>query len=216
MWIFLGIVLFILLLITIILLLPVSFIIKSDPNGEFIILYKILFKTFGEDPNPNQPIVKVLKDISGIKRLDKKEFKQSTKNGELFSTLREDLNLIIDILKKLLELLKNCKIKSMKIDIICAEEDAAKTAIAYGTCYAVISPLINLVHNSMKIRKKAQKINIQVDYHRQEPYFNLDIILVTPLFRVVGALLKLAYEEAKRISESGDKKTKTINSKNHR
>lgn len=201
MWIFLGIVLFILLLIIIILLLPISFIIKTEPNGKLKILFKILFKTFGEDPNPNQPIIKTLKDIFGINKLDKKEFNKSTKKDELFSTLRNKFNLIINILKKLIELLKKCKIKTMKIDIICAEEDAAKTAISYGTCYAIISPLINFVNNSIKIRKKAQKINIQVDYHRQEPYFNINIVVVIPLFRLAIALIKLAYEESKRISK---------------
>ena len=88
MWIFLGIIFFILLLITIILLLPVSFIIKTDQDGDFVVLYKILFKTFGENPNPDKPIVKALKNISGVTRLDKDKIKESSKKGELLTTLR--------------------------------------------------------------------------------------------------------------------------------
>ena len=47
MWIFLGIIAFIILLITVILLLPVYVIIKTDETGEVIFRYKILFKTYG-------------------------------------------------------------------------------------------------------------------------------------------------------------------------
>ena len=57
MWIFLGILLFIATLITVILLLPVYIIIKSDENGELVLLYKFVGKTFGEEPDPKNPIV---------------------------------------------------------------------------------------------------------------------------------------------------------------
>lgn len=202
MWIFLGIIFFILLLITIILLLPVSFIIKTDQDGDFVVLYKILFKTFGENPNPDKPIVKALKNISGVTRLDKDKIKESSKKGELLTTLRENFSLIIGLLKKLLGLLKKCKVKVLKIDIICAEEDAAKTAISYGLCYAVISPILNLIHSSMKVKKSGEKITIKSDFDSQKSSFKFETVLVSRVFRIVAALLSLIFEEAKRIAES--------------
>ena len=69
MWIFLGILAFIIILIIAILLLPVYVILRSDENGEVYLRYKILFKTFGEDPDPNNPIIKTLLDASGISEL---------------------------------------------------------------------------------------------------------------------------------------------------
>ena len=76
MWIFLGIVAFLALLITVILLLPVYVIIKTDKNGELIFRYKFLNKIYGEDPDPNNPVVKTLKKASGVSRLEKDKLKE--------------------------------------------------------------------------------------------------------------------------------------------
>ncbi|MBR2447526.1 MAG: hypothetical protein IKB29_00930, partial [Clostridia bacterium] len=75
MWIFLSVLLFLILLITVILLLPISVIIKTDQNDELILRYRFLFKTYGEDPDPNNPIIKTLKEASGISRLEKENLK---------------------------------------------------------------------------------------------------------------------------------------------
>lgn len=203
MWIFLGIIGFILLLITIILLLPITVIIKTDRDGELVLLYKILFKTFGENPDPNQPIVKALKEISGVERLKKPTI---SKEKEFVSILRDDISLIIGLLKRLLELLKQCRVKVLKIDIVCAEEDAASTAINYGICYAVISPLLNLLHGSMKVRKRGEQINIRPDFSSNSGSFDFKAVLVIPVFRVVAAIWNLAFDEARRINDSRAKK----------
>ena len=200
-WIFLGIVAFIAALITAILLSPFTFIIRTDKDGELQLLYKILFKTFGENPNPNQPIVKALKSISGVSRLEKGNLKKSTENGELLTTLRDDLSLIIGILKELLSVLKRCTLKTLHIDVVCGGEDAADVAMNYGVCYAVISPLVNLVHNTMKVRSRGERINITTDFDSQEGSFRFEAILVTSVFRIVAALFKLAFDEAKRLAE---------------
>ncbi len=207
MWIFLSIISFIIILITIILLLPFSFILKTDENGDFVLLYKFLFKTFGENPNPNQPIVKALKEVSGVTRLDTQKLKESSKKGELLSTLRENLSLILKLLKELLKVLKNCTVKVLKIDIVCAEDNAADTAMSYGLCYAVISPFLNIVHNTMKVRKKGEKININADFEGKNESFKFEAVLVTQVYKLLIALFKLAQDEAKRISAEEAKKT---------
>lgn len=213
MWIFLGIIGFIVLLITVILLLPVTVFINTDQNGELVILYKILFKTFGENPDPNQPIVKALKDISGVTRLDRENLKKSSKNGELLVTLRDNLSLIVGLFKRLLELLGTCTVKVLKIDIVCAEGDAAKTAINYGVCYAIIAPLINLIHGSMRVKKRGEKININSDFEKAEGSFEFEIVLVTRVFRVIAALFRLAFDEAKRVAEAEQTKLLKENQK---
>lgn len=202
MWIVLGIIGFILLLITVTLLLPVTVFINTDQNGELVILYKILFKTFGENPDPNQPIVKALKDISGVTRLDKQNLKKSSENGELLVTLKDNLSLIVGLFKRLFELLGTCTVRVLKINIVCAEGDAAKTAINYGICYAIISPLINLIHGCMNVKRKGEQININTDFEAAEGSFSFEIILVTRVFRVIAALFRLAFDEAKRVADA--------------
>ena len=66
MWIALGIVGFLAALITVILILPVKVIIKSDGNDELYLRYKFLGKTYGEDPDPNDPIILMLKKAGGV------------------------------------------------------------------------------------------------------------------------------------------------------
>ena len=199
MWIFLGIILFILLLITIILLLPFSFIIKTDEDGDLTILYKILNKTFGENPDPNQPIIKALKNISGVTRLDVKNVKKGTRENGLLAVIRENLSLIIKLISELLKIFKSCTVKVLKIDIVCAEENAADTAISYGVCYAIVSPLLNLVHNKMKVRKKGESVNISADFNSKNDSFKLELILVTRVYKLIIALFRLVKDETQRI-----------------
>ena len=206
MWILLGIILFILFLVTVILLLPVSVIIKANEKGEFKILYKLLFKTFGEKPDPNNPIVKTLKEVAGVTRLDKEKLKQSVKEKGFLKTLNESAALILELIKKAFNLLKKCKLKDLKIDVICAEEDAAKTAIAYGRAYAIISPVLNFVNGVMKVRKKGQKINITPDFNGGEPSFSLEIVLTVSVFRVLIVFLQLMADEKKRKEQETVKK----------
>ena len=77
MWIALGIVGGLAALITVILLLPVKVIIRNDEQNELILRYKFLFKTYGEDPDPNDPIIKALKEASGVNRFQKRELKET-------------------------------------------------------------------------------------------------------------------------------------------
>ena len=71
MWIALGIIGFLAALITVILLLPVKVIIKNNENNELILRYKFLWKTFGERLDPNDPIIRTLKSLSGYERLER-------------------------------------------------------------------------------------------------------------------------------------------------
>lgn len=201
MWIFLGIIAFIILLITVILLLPVYVIIKTDETGEVIFRYKILFKTYGENPNPDNPIVKTLVKTSGLERLRKEQFKESAMRGTVLDALGENVSLIVGLLKYLLGLLKRCKVKVLKLNVICAEGDAAETAIYYGQSCALVYPLVSFIHASLKVRKKGEKVAIICDYDGQESYYELETILVVRVFRVLGAVLRAGIDEAKRMAQ---------------
>ena len=201
MWIFLGIIAFIILLITVILLLPVYVIIKTDETGEVIFRYKILFKTYGENPNPDNPIVKALVKTSGLERLRKEQFKESAMRGTVLDALGENVSLIVGLLKHLLGLLKRCKVKVLKLNVICAEGDAAETAIYYGQSCALVYPLVSFIHASLKVRKKGEKVAIICDYDGQESYYELETILVVRVFRVLDAVLRAGIDEAKRMAQ---------------
>ena len=79
--------------------------------------------------------------------------------------------------------------------------------MSYGLCYAVISPFLNIVHNTMKVRKKGEKININADFEGKNESFKFEAVLVTQVYKLLIALFKLAQDEAKRISAEEAKKT---------
>ncbi len=199
-WILLAILLLVVALITVILLLPFSFIITTDEKGELLLLFKFLNKTFGQNPDPNQPIIKTLKELSGINRLDTKNIKPGSKKGDFLNSLREYMSLVLKLLKELFKVIKGCKVKQLNIDIVCAEDDAAETAITYGVCCAVISPVIGLIHNTMKVNEKNEQVNISANFDNQNSSLNFKIILVTRVYKLLAALIRLIIDETKRIS----------------
>lgn len=198
MWIFLSVLGVLALVITVILLLPVYIIIKIDENGELILRYKILHKTFGENPDPNNPILKTLKKASGISRLEKKNLQSSAESKGLSSTVSQTLRIVSDLLKEVVNLLKYCYAKKFYIKVVCAEEDAADTAISYGKCCAVVYPVAGLLSSIMKIRKRSQKIDISCDYTGGKDEFCLDFLISVRLYRVLAAFFRIAFKEAKR------------------
>ncbi len=207
MWIFLGILLFLIILITAILLLPIYVTIKTDENGELYFRYKILNKTFGENPDPNDPILKALKSASGISRLEKDSLKTNIEKTSLLKTVKESFSLIVDLLKELVGLLKYCKAKVFKLNIVCANTDAAEAAIDYGQCCAVVSPVLGYLSSLIDIRPSSKDITILCDYSSDNSSFYFETILIVRLCRVLAALFRAIIAEAKRIAKKRNAST---------
>jgi len=198
MWIALAIIAFLALLITVILMLPVDVIIKNDENNELILRYKLLGKVYGENPNPNDPIVKALKRASGIHRLDKKELKKSAETQPLKETVSESLSLIWDLLKELAGLLKYCTAKKFHIQIHCTGDDPADNAFLCGKYFAVSYGLLHTLRSIIRIPKRSCIIQIDSGDLTEKEIFRYDVLLRVRLNRVLAAFWRLAYTEAKR------------------
>ncbi len=215
MWIFFGIIAFIAILITAILLLPVYVIIKTDKDGELVLLYKILFKTFGENPDPNNPIIKVLKESSGISQIEGKNLKKSVKESGIVNTLSDVLNILTSLLKELVLLLKYCTLKKFELKIVCSEKDAAKTAISYGQCCSLIYPFLGLIHSIVKrTNKRGQKIDISCDYNNAPEVLSYDILVSVKLCHVLVAFIRILIKEAKRTLQNQEENEETATQKN--
>ncbi len=198
MWIFLSVISLIAAIIIALLLSPVLVIIKTDENDELIIRYKLLNKLYGENPDPKSPVVRALKKTSGISRLEKSQIKTNLENTGVYDTLKDSIDLILDLLKKIVELLKKCTAKTFKLKIVCAEGDAAETAISYGKSCALVYPLLGFVDSFLNIRKRGADISIDCDYEKKQGSIELEIVLSIPLYRVLGAFIKVVYKEALR------------------
>ncbi len=198
MWIFLGILLFLAFLITAILCLPIYVIIKSDAEDSFYFRYKFLGKTYGENPNPNNPIVKSLKTASGLSRLEKDAIKKDIQDNNLLKTLKEDFVLVVDLLKEVLWLVKHCRAKVFRLKIVCSDDDPAEASIKYGACCIAVYPILDYLFSYIRMRPSTKKIDISCDFEGGNSMFAFETVLVLRVYQVLGALFRTAMAEVKR------------------
>lgn len=198
MWIALIVLAAIAALIAVIWSLPVRVLIYNDDRNDLNLRYKFLFKTFGEDPNPDDPIVKMLKTISGVDRLKKNTIKESIQSDGLQNAVTESYGIVIDLLREILSLLRYGTITRLHVKIRCTGEDASRAAIHYGQCCAATSALLNVLHGLVKVRKRGRRIDVGCDYFSNKPVFRYDIVLNLRFGRVLSGFWRVAMAEVKR------------------
>ncbi len=198
MWIAFGIIGGIAMLILAISLLPVKVIIKNDRQNNLILRYRFLFKTYGEDPDPNDPVIKMLKTATGADRLELETVQKSLQEGGLKKTVTQSYAVLIDLLKELVVLLRLCTVRRLHVNILCTGSEPDEAAIHYGECCAATSTLLGAMQNFLKLRKRNCKINIGCDFGDADPVFRYDVLLVVRFGRVLASFWRVAMAEAKR------------------
>ncbi len=199
MWIFLIILFFIAILITAALMLPVYIIVRNDENNKLILRYKILFKTFGQESNPDNPIALLFKKSSGISQIQTQKIKTSIKKSGLFSTLSSTYNILISLLREIVKLLKHCTVEKLCLDIVCTGADAAEAAINYGKCSSLTYPFLGMVDVLMKIKRNKESVNISCDPLCSAQRFDYNIVISVRIFRLLAAFIRIAFKEARRL-----------------
>ncbi len=207
MWIALTIIGFLATLITVILLLPVKILIRNDENGELMLRYKFLFKTYGEDPDPNAPLIKILKTAVGADRLSGKSVQESIRKDGLKRTVKDTYRLLINLLKEIVELLQYGTITRLHVEIRCTGDGADEAAIQYGQYCTATYGLLNALRSFLKVRKQGCKIDISCDFLGEESVFNYDVVLAIRFGRVLAGFWKVALAEARRMgTQKGDQR----------
>ena len=199
MWIALGIIGFLAALITVILLLPVKVIIKNDEQEPLILRYRFLFKTYGEDPDPNNPIVKALKTASGVDRLSKETLQESVRSGGLQKSITETFAVLKGLAKELWNLLKLCKVTKLYVAICCAGDDVDQAAIRYGACCTATYSFVNLLRSYFRVRERGCKVDITCDPFGEKTSFRYEVVLVVRVKQVLAGLWRTAMAEAERM-----------------
>ncbi len=208
MWIALGIVGGLAALITVILLLPVKIIIKNDENDPLILRYKFLFKTYGEDPDPNDPIIKALKTASGIDRLEKRVLQENDRVVGVVKAVKESYSMLADLLKELWNLLRFCRVTKLMIKIRCTGDGADQVAIRYGEYCTATYSLLNVLRGFMKVRKRGCKIDIGCDFEGETSLFRYDVLLKTNVSHVLAALWRTVMAETNRMQAQKNSQAK--------
>lgn len=191
-------------------------------DGEFHCRIKFLFFTYrikdkdeGKNKQKNGKKKKKKKKSSKPKPEPGKAFKIDINNIERFLEIFKE---IWEKTSSLIEKIRNgVLIDNFILDLTVAGDDAAKTAITYGTACAVIYPVEALLEDFVRVRKK--KLNIKADFNTVESslgfYVSAGIRLGRALsIGIIGTIRVLVILSKKMKRTKGDlKNERTSNTK---
>lgn len=199
-WIIFGCVLgLVALIILIILFLPVFMRIENISGKEANLYFKILWFKFGEEKNPDSKIVKAAEKVVGLSKFrDLESIQKTVSEGSLSESITEFSSVIISLFKHLLGLLKNCTVNRIYLKAQNGGEDAAEAAIGYGSVCAVVYTLVGYIEGVAKVKKNAIKLDLSCDYTKSDSEFYYDILVSVRVYKVIGALFKIAKEKIER------------------
>lgn len=183
--------------IVLILLLPLSVEVKFD--GDFLFKVKFAgFKVYPLDKKTKKPKTDTpKKDIPQKENLfgklvEKKGFKGTIR--EIFLFFRSCLN-------PLKAFLRFIKFRKIKLNLIVAGDDVAKTAIDYGAVCAAVYPVLSLFDSIANVKYK--KINLKAGFEEGKSSFDfsLDIKISLLFILIFGVRI---FKEYKKFSVRND------------
>ena len=196
----------IIVIITIALSCPVIINAYIDENKKIKLLYKWIFFTFGQKPNPNSPIMSFAKKITGISRFESVEnVGENIKSHGFSNTIKDFFTLVSNICKKIKYLLPHCKIHSLNLTVITADEDPQTTAMGFGVVCAAVYPVVGLLYSYTKPSKQSPDMNISCDFTTTDPVFDFNCTLSCSAFFILVAVLRLAFEDWRKRKKSNHK-----------
>ena len=198
MQIFLIILAVLLLFFGIVLLSAVKFKIYLSKDGYIIIRY--LFFCFKYDIYGDTKIKKVKKTPKKSAEKSKQNTSKNPKKKEgYFKKIYSDegivegtiklLSTIKHMVSKIIELVTECNINNLILDIKVASEDPAETAICYGGVCSVVYPALGILNGIANIKK--QNVNILADYNLKKPEVSFIIILKLRIFKAIKVAFSL-------------------------
>ncbi len=199
MWIFLGIVLFIILLVTVILLLPIDLLISVGTDSKLAVRVRFLFKTYGGGgSSSNGTFPKAIKKLLGINSLETKEIKKDVKKRGVQSTVSQTFDILLDLIHEIKRTVRHCVATKFHLNVVCADENAGDAAINYGVACAVIYPAISFLESLIKMRNSGKHINISCDFEGDKTKIYCDAIVRIRICHIAATLLRVAFKAAKR------------------
>ena len=153
------------------------------------IVIKYLFFRFKYDIYGDNKIKKVEKSKS--KKSDKKEGylkKLYTEEGIVEGTVKL-LSTIKHIVSKILELITECKVDDLILNIKVASDNPASTAIYYGGVCAVAYPALGILNGMVDIKK--QNVSITADYNLKKIEAKFIILIKLRVFKATKVAIHL-------------------------
>lgn len=176
------------------LLLPVKFTIRNDDENHLYLRVKFLFWTFGEPNKKDKPESK----STGIEQLKSESLKARIQRDGLIDTVTVGAKILTELFRELVHLFRHCVAEKFEFKLLCSSDDAAETAIKYGSCCAIVYPLLGFINSAIKVNPKGRKIDISCQYNGVSEVFRYDFLISVRVVFIVAALLKLLLSKAFR------------------
>lgn len=179
----------IILLIAIILMLKLKLIVSYGRQNGLTVLYRILFFTFGQNPNPDSAFSKKIKKMLGIDKIESADaIKQSVEEKGVSDVIQRIATIVTLLAGRIFWLLNYCKIHKLRIFAVCADEDAADAAIDYGLVCAAVYPFTAFLTSNIKTAKNAEDISVLCDFEG-EKQLQFDLTVSVRIIHILRALL---------------------------
>lgn len=134
---------------------------------------------------------------------------KSTEKEKSKKSLSENLDILISVLQVFFSRFKRfLRIKLTRIHINVATEDAAKTAILYGTVSQAVAYITAIIYNSGCIIKRSGKenINVNADFVSEKSTSDVDITLSLALWHFLDILIHTGLRYIKKSKLTNERK----------
>lgn len=127
------------------------------------------------------------------KSTDKKDnlLKLYFKKYGFADTVSKIFKMLNEALKELSFILHRAKFKKINLTIICATEDASKTALSYGRICSAVYPVTAILDNEFRVSKDAFDINIGCDFDTDKYDYSFDFEISLVSFSAIISAIKL-------------------------
>ncbi|MBQ9106802.1 MAG: DUF2953 domain-containing protein [Clostridia bacterium] len=187
------------LIIGLILAIPVKVILTNDEEKGVKLLYRLLFWTFGENPDPNNIIVRSAKQITGLSQIDNvKALKRTVDNSGISATAGQIADILLMLAGRVFWILQYCTLEKLRLRAVSAGDDAAQTAIDYGATCAVVYPLLGYINSNMKVVQRGWDVEVACDFDGSEQEFELEATVSVRLLHVFRALIYIVKKNVEK------------------
>ena len=168
-------------------------------ENELAVVLKVLCFKYTLFPKRKKLNVKKF-SAKGIRRklekdkkiLNKKQVKEQNKksNTGIVDTLKNAYEILSVLVSRLLKYLK---IRVVRLDVVIATDDAAKTAIQYGLAVQTVQYLVTVLEQITNFKvKKNCGINVSCDFLTEKSKLDLNIVMSLRVWQAIVILIRSA------------------------
>ena len=147
---------------------------------------------------PKEDVPKQKKENKFLSLFNKKKEKHGT-----VGAIKYFGEFVKSVLKKLIWFIKKLKFDRIRLNLSISSDDAANTAILYGTVCTAVYPALSLITSNASVKYK--EINISADFNKTAIAADFSLCVKLRLIYAVIVLLKV-YSEYRKMIKEEDKK----------